>query len=273
MAPASFEMPEGSDYGFPVVDALAGKGLISSRPSGPGAETWSRPVSVDLTDGTHSELPFKGVARFLRAPLIRPSARKPLEPDPEATPESEPASVSQTGSGEWTIELTHPAWGRVRMIVSGRPDGAADWGPVSLRVVDASGAERFRYDNDLLISFWPVGVPVRSPYPGIYEPNGTDEGVTSPVDSTGAIYVHYNPGRYNGVIVLRPTDGEFEDFGTLPARDDYQGRFYSAHTVDTDGDGRFEVRSEINDCHPTCADATIRTEFWRLNGDDFVRVG
>ncbi len=54
----------------------------------------------------------------------------------------------------------------------------------------------------------------------------------------GRIFIDYDPGRYNGVIILGPTVDGFEDFDALPPAGDYLGRFYYAEATDADRDGR-----------------------------------
>lgn len=256
-------------YDEMVVDAWNGRGLLSLLPAHDPAEGPAR--IVDLGTGKSRELPIRGLVRFLRAPIVRPAppGRPSRPPSPRRAPSTPPA-MSRTGPTEFTIEFTHPGWGRVRMIVQGQRDGCAVNGPVNFRIIDAAGRERYRYDNELMLEFAPAGADT--------SPAGADtycvsDDVAFPVDAAGTIFLDYNPGRYNGVIALRPTVEGFEDFGTLPASDDYQGRFYSASPVDRDGDGVFEVEQRENDCIPDCAGGTVTTTRWQLHGDDFVQIG
>ena len=59
------------------------------------------------------------------------------------------------------------------------------------------------------------------------------------------------------------------DFDTLPTVLSGQ-RLYSAHAVDVDGDGTYEIRSEDNTCTPTCAAANYVITLYRWNGSDYV---
>lgn len=245
-------------YDEVLVDALNGHGLLSLRPSD-GAGDISVQV-VDLGNGATRELPIHGLVRFLRAPIVRPA----LPDDAQRPPLPEPPEMRRSGPTEYTIEFTHPGWGRVRMIVQGQGQGcAAGSGPVNFRIVDRTGRERYRYDNEHMFEFAPAGARAYC----------WADKVTSPVDAAGTIFLDYNPGRYNGVIALRPTVEGFEDFGTLPPSDSYDGRFYYATPIDADDDGIFEVEQFNNDCIPDCAGGTITSKKWRLRDDDFVLGG
>ena len=70
----------------------------------------------------------------------------------------------------------------------------------------------------------------------------------------------YNPGRYDGIVVLDPTKYGFEDFGSLPTSGESTGRFYGAHLTDVDGDRIYEIVSE-----KTLAIQGVRTEELRLS--------
>ena len=62
-------------------------------------------------------------------------------------------------------------------------------------------------------------------------------------DSTGNTFITYNPGRYNGVLVLIPTAGGFEDIGwddTGGSTQHYYGKhaYYNAELLGPGPDGR-----------------------------------
>ncbi len=90
------------------------------------------------------------------------------------------------------------------------------------------------------------------------------------IDGTGHLFINYDPGRYNGVIILRPSAQGFDTFDTLPPPGEYAQRFYSASLVDTDGDGRYEVDSALNDCDPDCAGGTVHHTIYRWTGKGYV---
>jgi hypothetical protein len=147
-------------------------------------------------------------------------------------------------------------------IVARRHSEDGDPGPASLTATDASGAVRFSWWNEHMYSFATAGS--RPPTFGESE-------VPSPVDGLGHVFLDYNPGRYNGVIVLVPTDNGFDDLGTLPpAPDDYAGRFYCSAASDLDADGVYEVvEPKFCECTAVCPpDATAHTYRWRTT--DYV---
>ena len=94
--------------------------------------------------------------------------------------------------------------------------------------------------------------------------------VRTALDKSGNVFLDYNPGRYNGVIVLRPVAGGFANFRTLPTPGDFNGRFYFAELSDADSDGTYEIISSSNDCTPSCAEGTTTSTVWRWNGHDYV---
>lgn len=69
-------------------------------------------------------------------------------------------------------------------------------------------------------------------------------------DTTGNVFINYNPGRYNGVIVLRGSRTGFSDFDSLPPPGEYDARWYFAEVV-SDG-GRLAIQTpDTVDCS-TC---------------------
>lgn len=134
------------------------------------------------------------------------------------------------------------------------------WGPVTFAVALAQGERA-----DLLVFDAEGEVVWHRSFEGAWEAMAP---ATPPVDTTGNLFVVYNPGRYDGVIILRPADGGFVDFGTLPNPE--LGRFYGA-TLDYDpASSQYTVRSEINDCTPTCAEGTTRVTTYHFDGSDYV---
>lgn len=91
-------------------------------------------------------------------------------------------------------------------------------------------------------------------------------------DSNHNLYITYNPGRYPGIIVLKPTSNGFQDFGSDSFPRTYSGRFYNAITS-TESDGSYEIVLSQNDCDPSCAGGTITSIRWHYdaNVDDFVK--
>jgi hypothetical protein len=161
-----------------------------------------------------------------------------------------PATTAESaGNVLFSIETTHPTWGHIT--VAAWRDAPAGQGHI--RAYDETGMVRWSYDTSNL--------------PGMDEFN--PEGV----DRAGNIFLHYNPGRYPGVIVLRPTPAGFEDFGSLPTREDGMGVWYSATDADIDGDGVYEIVEDANDRDPACAGGTFHRTIYRWDGSTFRGTG
>ncbi len=147
------------------------------------------------------------------------------------------------------LRIRHPAWGEmtvVTTVLQARVDGSPNSAIVA---VDAAGNVRWRHDTGTERSF----VPARPA-----------------VDKVGNIFVVYNPGRYDGVIVLRPVTAGFEDFKSLPSPDEYGPRFYGARVADVDRDGIFEILTTVYGCDPSCVDGQVQKRTYGWNGRDYV---
>jgi hypothetical protein len=83
--------------------------------------------------------------------------------------------------------------------------------------------------------------------------------VNPATDSMGNTFITYNPGRYDGgVLVLIPNAGGFEDIGwedTGGSTQHYDGRhaYYYAQLVGPGAYGRYTIQQSRNDCTPSCA--------------------
>lgn len=158
-----------------------------------------------------------------------------------------------------TIEFDHPSWGLSYLVTTEAADGSG--GEATITALDARGEVRWSYRNTSMYAMSPVGTP--DSYSGI------DPLVDRAVDANGHLFVLYNPGRYNGIIVLAPTQDGFEDFGTLPAPDDYQGVFYYAEVIGETTDGAFIIEGSANDCIPSCAGGTVTSVQYTYDGSDY----
>lgn len=159
------------------------------------------------------------------------------------------------------VSFNHPSWGDVRLVIE---EPASPPGPATIKVYDRAGSVRWSYENELFYSLGLVGE-------GEYVPDFVDaDPVDGPIDGTGHIFLTFNPGRYDGVIVLAPVSDGFESFETLPPSDGYDTRFYNAYAIDVDGDGVYEVDSLLIDCVPSCAESDITSTMFVWNGKDYV---
>lgn len=163
-----------------------------------------------------------------------------------------------TAPGEYTLEFIHPAWGPVRLITR---ESTTPPGPASIRVIDSAGDIRYLWETDFLYDLQPAGTSPSEPW--LFHP-----AAATAIDQLGHIFINWNPGRYNGVTVLQPTQAGFEDFDTPP--DYLDTRFYYAYPVDIDNDGTFEIEDYTNDCNPSCAGGQITSEIFAWNGNDYT---
>ena len=100
---------------------------------------------------------------------------------------------------------------------------------------------------------------------------GNSLSFASPVsDSTGNAFVKYNPGRYDGVLVLVPTEAGFEDIGWQVNH--YAGKraYYDAELAGPGANGQYVIRSHHNNCDPNCAQGTVTTVDLHWDGHDYV---
>ena len=164
----------------------------------------------------------------------------------------DPAACAVTGR----IDFVHPAWGPSVLVTTHTLDRRYESNDIN-RIVVIDNRRQLRWQ-------YPLGVGASdtlAPWPGRAR------------DRAGHLFVKYNPGRYDGVIVLEPTRDGFEDFGSLPQVDGYEGRFYYAEVLDGDGDGTAEIVATTNDCEPYCAAGSITSTPLRWTGSDYTEAG
>lgn len=149
------------------------------------------------------------------------------------------------------IEFDHPLWGHSTLTTYASPGKSAPYTTAGYKVTDRNGNVVF--DKTL---------------------GGLNAYVLQTVgqDSNHNLYITYNPGRYPGIIVLKPTANGLEDFGTDSFPRTYNGRFYNAVTS-TESDGSYTIVLSRNDCDPSCAGGTITSTKWHYDAhvDDFVK--
>ena len=146
------------------------------------------------------------------------------------------------------VPLPHTKWGAATLVTTGTADGF-DQQVQNMFVLDHSGSVQWRFRED---SWW------------FLRPN-------NPVtDKTGHVFLDYNPGRYNGLIVLAMTDHGVEDFQSLPKAGDVFGRFYGGGTADPHKTGTFQVLVSTNTCDPDCAAGNYVDTTYVWNGQDYI---
>uniref|UniRef100_A0AAU2VE04 Uncharacterized protein n=1 Tax=Streptomyces sp. NBC_00003 TaxID=2903608 RepID=A0AAU2VE04_9ACTN len=94
-------------------------------------------------------------------------------------------------------------------------------------------------------------------------------------DATKNTFVIYNPGRYDGVLVLVPDKDGFEDVGWSDEGTHYAGGrlvYYNARLVGPGGDGQYTIAKSGNSCNPSCADGSISKVMLHWNGREYLPV-
>lgn len=157
------------------------------------------------------------------------------------------------GACAYSCEVTgqvifdHPTWGRSILVTAiASPDAGGNRRDGSIIAIDSRDVIRWRYHTEGLYRLAPA---------------------ETPQDETGNLFVVYNPGRYDGVTVLRPNTKGFETFDSIPNDGD---RFYGGWVEDVDNDGAVEIVILINDCDPSCAEGFKGYETYRWIDDDYV---
>jgi hypothetical protein len=171
---------------------------------------------------------------------------------PRKTPSNEDCpSCAVVGS----LHFTHPKWGQVRLEAYEKQSKSTMVVPAKqagYRIVNASGTVLFNKKIDDQGS-------------ALYEFK------VLPYFRDGFMFISYNPGRYEGIIVLRVTTDGISDYGSDSFPGNYNGRFYSAK-VEQQPDGTFAIIQTTNSCMPSCAGGTntFTTFTYDSSVDDFV---
>lgn len=95
-------------------------------------------------------------------------------------------------------------------------------------------------------------------------------------DATGNTFVTYNPGRYDGVLVLVPDTDGFEDIGWSDTEEHYSGgrfAYYHARLAGPGEDGRYAIIRSENSCVPSCAQGATTQVTLRWNGHEYLSAG
>ena len=187
-----------------------------------------------------------------------PTSSKGLPP--VAAPTLQPIELRQllicshdcavTGS----VRVNHPSWGTIWILTAktGGIEEKAPWLSYESVVVAIDGARSVRWKR--MGGDW-----------GILQPAAPE------TDHTGNIFLKYNAGRDNGLLILTPTKNGIDDLGTIPSDPELTApRFDSSQLIDIDGDGVQEIRQSYNQCNPTCAESNYVTKVYRWNRKDYA---
>ena len=179
-------------------------------------DSWFYPVQVTCKFGGDPEREKSFCGHPLQkehdAIAMRVAERFPRKPN---------ASALGCGTGcviTSQTSLRHPSWGFVTLLTTTRPSSCCDHRDGMFVVVDRD--DRVLYRSRTLKSIATQGFELIRSAPGV--DRSKDD---------GNIFVRYNQGIYDGVIVLRPNTSGFDDFGSIPAAGSTFGKYYSAQVV------------------------------------------
>ena len=143
----------------------------------------------------------------------------------------------------------HPTWGHSTLLTTLIADPSIDR-EAHVLVIDSSGGTRWRFDG-----CW-------------------QEAALIDRDKTGNLFVQYNPGRYDGFMILRPVADGFHTFETVPKVEgvcsDYRGKFYNSAIAGTDSNGNYEIELEENDCNVSCESGGVPEGQYYWNGSEYA---
>jgi len=157
------------------------------------------------------------------------------------------AETSVTG----TTVIEHPSWGKTTIIVCG-PSGSITE-DAGVLAVDNTGSVKWSTaskDNHV-----------------------TYELADPATDASGNIFIVYNPGRYDGVMIMRPTNDSIEVLATSYSSYIEQATplyFYSATLIGPGPDGLYQIEQASNDCNPNCAAGTTTYTTFAWDGITYV---
>jgi len=158
------------------------------------------------------------------------------------------AEFGQDSNGSTLI--THDAWGPTTVAACGPTQG-------STSPVETVGVLAVDHRSNVKWS---------QAYQGTYyELTMADPGT----DASGNVFVMYNPGRYDGVIILRPTRTGIDLLvGPQPGEGSSSLDFYGVemHLVS----GLYEITVRHDDCIPDCATSESYPETFTWNGTTYV---
>ncbi|MFE4540512.1 hypothetical protein ACFRKB_36525 [Streptomyces scopuliridis] len=179
------------------------------------------------------------------------SGATPAASSPASFPPSPPAAARCAGTVLDHRDIQHPDLGAVRVFLVRRSASGEPVGCVA--AVTGSGRALATTDVDIYEKSLRFADPA--------------------TDATKNTFVIYNPGRYDGVLVLVPNADGFEDIGWSDTTDHYGGgrfAYYNARLAGPGEDGRYTISRSSNSCDPTCAEGATAMVTLRWNGHDYL---
>jgi serine/threonine-protein kinase len=235
-----------------LIAAAAATALVLAVATAIVWHPWQRNQSVPTAPTSPAPLPI---------PSNAPSGSPPSSSSPTASarsvalPDVPPVDAGCSGTLIAHHDIQHKTLGAVRVFLF---RSTTRGGEGCIAAVASSG-------NDLP----PMPITVDA---GTEEPFGFANPAT---DATGNTFVLYNPGRYDGVLVLIPNTDGFENIdyqGYNGTNQHFSGKhaYYYAQLIGPGVDGDYTIRQSNNDCVPDCATGTITTQDLRWDGSDYV---
>lgn len=181
----------------------------------------------------------------------------PAAPSDASFPPSPPAAAGCDGKVLDHRDIRHPDLGPVRVYLVRRAPYPLPAGCVAAVTGSGRALDPIEVDAN-----WSMEDPLRFAAPA--------------TDSTGNTFLVYNPGRYDGVLVLVPTADGFADIGWRSADDHYSGgrfAFYYARPVGPGKDGEYTIVHSIKGCDPSCAEGATAKVTLRWDGHDYLPTG
>ena len=154
-----------------------------------------------------------------------------------------------------TTVIQHQAWGPTTIIVCGKVGGSFESG------IENAGV--LAVDNTGSVKWWTSSRDDHVMY----------ELADPATDASGNIFVLYNPGRNNGVMILRPTADDIEvlaaSYGAyLEQKSPLY--FYSAGLVGPGSDGLYQIRQYEDNCGIICTSDTDPHTTYVWDGTTYV---
>ncbi|WP_406817364.1 protein kinase domain-containing protein [Mycobacterium sp. M23085] len=154
-------------------------------------------------------------------------------------------------------DIDHKALGPVRIFLTVSPSGSASEACIASVTAGGASLPAITFNADTTSSVGPFGF------------------ANPATDSTGNTFITYNAGgahAYNGVLVLIPNAGGFEDIGWSSTTLHIAGQhaYLDAELLGPGADDRYTIRQSNNDCTPSCAGGTITTKDLHWNGSDYL---
>ena len=169
---------------------------------------------------------------------------KPVAFDPDSTGMcASPCTI--TGS----TAITHPSFGNVTLYTLQPKNGPAEATAV---LIDQQGKVRW-------------ALPGTAEQRAQYEFSLADPAT----DNTGLYFINYNPGRYNGLTVLRPSATGMDvvtGWYSKPLGQD----LYFARLDGIGSDGKYTIIKSKLDCTPDCARGPVTEQRLKWNGSEFA---